>query len=58
MLNICTELSADDIDFFIDMIETPQQERENLKRTTNQVNEIAFTPPANKLKNKFVYRVN
>ena len=33
------------LDSFIDMIETAQQERENLKRITLEVNKIAFTPP-------------
>ena len=39
------ELAADDLDSFIDMIETAQQKRENLKRITLDVNKIAFTPP-------------
>ena len=39
------ELAADDLDSFIDMIETAQQERENMKRRTLEVNKIAFTLP-------------
>ena len=39
------DLPADDIDSFIDMIGRAQQERENLKRITLHVNEIAFTQP-------------
>ncbi|KAL9977765.1 hypothetical protein ACROYT_G015205 [Oculina patagonica] len=39
------ELPADDIDSFIDMLESAQEERENLKRVTLRVNEIAFSPP-------------
>ena len=39
------ELPADDLDSFIDMIETAQQERENLLQVTLQMNEIAFTTP-------------
>ena len=46
------DLPSDDIDSFIDMIETAQQERENLKRITLQVNEIAFTPPGVKTQQK------
>ena len=39
------ELPAEDIDSFIDMLQTAQEERENLKRVTLMVNEIAFSPP-------------
>ena len=39
------ELAADDLDSFIDMTETAQQEKENLKRIALEVNKIAFTPP-------------
>ncbi|KAL9978542.1 hypothetical protein ACROYT_G016069 [Oculina patagonica] len=39
------ELPADDIDSFIDMLESVQEERENLKRVTLRVNESAFSPP-------------
>ena len=38
-------IAADDLDSFIDMTETAQHERENLKRITLKVNKIAFTPP-------------
>ena len=39
------ELAADDLDSFIDILETAQQEREILKRIALEVNKIAFTPP-------------
>ena len=39
------QLLADDLDSFIDMIETATVERENLKRITLKVNELALTPP-------------
>ena len=39
------ELLADDLDSFISMIETATVERENLKRITLKVNELAVTPP-------------
>ena len=38
-------LPSDDLDSFIDLIETAKPERENLRRITLQVNKVAFTPP-------------
>ena len=43
------ELLADDLDSFIGMIETATVERENLKRITVKVNELAFTPPRSEI---------
>ena len=44
-VNDWIDLPSDDVDSFIDMIETAQQERENVKRITLQVSEVPFTPP-------------
>ena len=43
------ELLADDLDSFIDMIETATVEREHLKRITLKVNELALMPPRSEI---------